>query len=181
AYAVLAYMTQTVVQDHGWLSTAQMMDALGLAETTPGPLILVTEFVAFLAGAEQGGAGLAIAAAALTLWVTFVPCFLWIFAFAPYLDWVASRPRLQSALAGVTAAVVGVIANLALWFALHVLFAERQVLGFWPFDLTLPVLSSLSPEVLVLVMFAGFMLLRLRWPLLAVLAISAGAGLIRLL
>jgi chromate transporter len=124
AYAVLAYMTQEVVQDHGWLTTPQMMDALGLAETTPGPLILVTEFVAFVAGYRVEGAGVAIAAAALTIWVTFVPCFLWIFAFAPYVEWIATRPRLQGALSGITAAVVGVIGNLALWFAVHVLFRD---------------------------------------------------------
>ncbi|MEL7089470.1 MAG: chromate efflux transporter, partial [Planctomycetota bacterium] len=98
AYAVLAYMTQEVVQNHGWIETGQMIDALGLAETTPGPLILVTEFVALLAGYAQGGLGLAIAAGALTLWVTFIPCFLWIFAAGPYVDLIAARPRLSAAL-----------------------------------------------------------------------------------
>jgi chromate transporter len=107
AYAVLAWMVQEVVQDFGWLTTAQMMDALGLAETTPGPLILVTEFVGFLAGAQAGGLGLGLAAAAVTLWVTFAPCFLWIFAGAPYVEWIATRPRLQGALDAITAAVVG--------------------------------------------------------------------------
>jgi chromate transport protein ChrA len=124
AYAVLAWMVQEVVQDFGWLTTAQMMDALGLAETTPGPLILVTEFVGFLAGAQAGGLGLGLAAALVTLWVTFAPCFLWIFAGAPYVEWIATRPRLQGALDAITAAVVGVIANLSLWFALHVVFGE---------------------------------------------------------
>ena len=101
AYAVLAYMTQAIVETHGWLSTAQMIDALGLAETTPGPLILVTQFVGLLAGFAQGGTGLALLAGAMTLWVTFVPCFLWIFAGAPSCR-VASvtRPRLKGALGG---------------------------------------------------------------------------------
>jgi chromate transporter len=146
AYAVLAWMVQAVVQDFGWLTTAQMMDALGLAETTPGPLILVTEFVGFLAGAEAGGLGLGLAAALVTLWVTFAPCFLWIFAGAPYIEWIATRPRLQGALHAITAAVVGVIANLSLWFALHVLFGEVTRIGIpgGP-GLWLPTAASLDP------------------------------------
>jgi len=99
-----------------------MMDGLGLAETTPGPLILVTEFVGFIAGYKEGGFGLALIAAALTLWVTFVPCFLWIFTGAPYLKWITDQPKLSKALSSITAAVVGVILNLSVWFALHVLF-----------------------------------------------------------
>ena len=94
AYAVLAYMGQEVVSVKEWLSAGQMMDGLGLAETTPGPLISVTEFVGFLAGYAQGGWGMAIAAAILTLWVTFTPCFLWIFVGAPYIDWIGTQPRL---------------------------------------------------------------------------------------
>lgn len=176
AYAVLAYMTQTVVQDHGWLATAQMIDALGLAETTPGPLILVTEFVAYLAGHAQGGVGTALAAAMLTLWVTFLPCFLWIFAFAPYIERIAGRPRLQSALAGITAAVVGVIASLALWFALHVLFASVTTLTFGPAHLPLPELRGLDPIAAGLMALSGYLLLIRHWPLLAVLGLSAALG-----
>ena len=122
AYAVLAYMTQSVVQDYGWITTEQMIDALGLAETTPGPLILVTEFVALLAGFAQSGPSGAIAAGLLALWVTFTPCFLWIFLAGPYLEKISGQPRLAAALRAITAAVVGVIANLSVWFALHVLF-----------------------------------------------------------
>ncbi len=122
AYAVLAYMTQTVVQDYGWITTDQMIDALGLAETTPGPLILVTEFVALLAGFAQTGVTGAIAAGLLALWVTFTPCFLWIFLAGPYLERISAQPRLAGALQAITAAVVGVIANLSVWFALHVVF-----------------------------------------------------------
>ena len=176
AYAVLAYMTQTVVQDHGWLGTAQMIDALGLAETTPGPLILVTEFVAYLAGHVQGGVGAALAAAMLTLWVTFLPCFLWIFAFAPYIERIAGRPRLQGALAGITAAVVGVIASLALWFALHVLFASVATLTLGPVHLTLPALRSLDPVAAGLMALSGYLLLIRHWPLLGVLGLSAVLG-----
>ena len=126
AYAVLAYMAQDVVVAKEWLTAGQMMDGLGLAETTPGPLILVTEFVAFLAGFDQGGMGLALAAALVALWVTFAPCFLWIFVGAPYVDWITEHPRLRGALDAITAAVVGVILNLSLWFALHVLFGRVE-------------------------------------------------------
>ena len=124
AYAVLAYMTQEVVQAQGWITTAEMIDALGLAETTPGPLILVTQFVGHLAGFnETGWAGFALAGA-LTLWMTFTPCFLWIFAGAPYLEQITARPRIGAALSAVAAAVVGVIANLSVWFGIGVLFAQ---------------------------------------------------------
>ena len=119
AYAVLSYMTQVVVNDFNWLSIEAMMDALGLAETTPGPLILVTQFVAALAGAKFGMTTLA---ALMALWTTFIPCFLWIFAGAPYVEWIMTRPRLRGALAAITAAALGLIANLGLWFALHLFF-----------------------------------------------------------
>ena len=125
AYAVLAYMTQAVVVTFGWLTTPQMIDALGLAETTPGPLILVTQFVGMIAGLAEGGIAMALTAGMLTLWVTFVPCFIWIFAGAPLIDWLDGRPRLRGSLAAITAAVVGVIANLSLWFALHGCLLEQ--------------------------------------------------------
>ncbi|WP_294607022.1 chromate efflux transporter [uncultured Roseovarius sp.] len=166
AYAVLAYMTETVVATKGWLSTAQMIDALGLAETTPGPLILVTEFVGLLAGFAQGGPGQAVLAGALTLWVTFTPCFLWIFTGAPYIERLLERPRLKGALAGISAAVVGVIANLSVWFALHVLFKRVQQTRFGP----VPDLTSFSPLSLVMMVIAGVFLLGLRQSMLRVLA-----------
>jgi len=155
AYAVLAYMAQEVVEIRGWLTAPEMVDALGLAETTPGPLILVTQFVGQLAGHAQGGAGLALAAAAVTLWMTFVPCFLWIFAFAPHVESLLSRPRLKAALAAITAAVVGVIANLSLWFAMHVFFAEVSDWTLGPASLALPVLASLRWSVLPLIALAA--------------------------
>ncbi|MDC0737232.1 chromate efflux transporter [Cognatishimia sp. SS12] len=176
AYAVLAYMTQTVSVDYGWISTAQMIDALGLAETTPGPLILVTEFVGLLAGYQQGGVLLMLLAGALTLWCTFVPCFLWIFVAAPYVEWLTAQPRLKAGLAGITAAVVGVILNLSLWFALHVLFADvaRSALG------AVPVWHSFDPFALLLVAVAAGLLLwrKLSLPLVLLImaALSTGAA-----
>ncbi len=178
AYAVLSYMTQEIVRDYGWVTTAQMMDALGLAETTPGPLILVTEFVGYLAGHRIGGAALGVAAALLVLWVTFVPCFLWIFAFAPYVEWIATRPRLAAALQGVTAAVVGVIANLALWFALHVFFRAQVHLAAGPLDILVPDLMTLDWRVALIAVAAGIALLRHHANLFAVLGVSALAGLV---
>jgi chromate transporter len=169
AYAVLAFMGQEVVQNLGWISAAEMIDGLGLAETTPGPLILVTEFVGFLAGYNAGGAGLAVLAALVTLWVTFVPCFLWIFAGAPYIAWMSAQPRLNGALSAITAAVVGVIANLSIWFAMNVIFAQVDRTRFgW-----LPDVASLDWRALVLSLIAAILLLRLHVGLLKVLFISA--------
>lgn len=174
AYAVLAYMTQEVVQNYGWITTGQMIDALGLAETTPGPLILVTEFVALLAGFAQGGFGMALAAGAVALWVTFTPCFLWIFTAGPYLEHIAARPRLSAALQAITAAVVGVILNLSVWFALHVLFARiNHAPGL---ALPLPDASSLNPWALVLTGVAMLLMLGLRVSLLPALALMAATG-----
>lgn len=175
AYAVLAYMAQTVVADHGWITAPQMLDALGLAETTPGPLILVTQFVATLAGAAQGGTGLALAAGLAALWATFAPCFLWIFAGAPFIDHLAARPRLTGALSAITAAVVGVILNLSLWFAVHVYFAEVAVLRWGPVEAILPRPDSLLP-VPVLLSAGAWVLLRRGWSLPVVLASAAILG-----
>lgn len=127
AYALLGWMVQTVVQDHGWVTATQMMDALGLAETTPGPLILVTQFVGHLAGYGQGGIGLAALAGVLTLWTVFLPCFIFIFVGAPYIEQILAQPRLQAALDGITAGVNGVIASLSLWFAVSVLWPGQRL------------------------------------------------------
>ncbi|MEY1555533.1 chromate efflux transporter [Yoonia sp. R2331] len=178
AYAVLAYMAQTVVQDYGWITTTQMMDGLGLAETTPGPLILVTQMVAMLAGLTAQGTGMALLAGGMALWVTFVPCFIWIFAGAPLIDWLAGQPRLQAALAGITAAVVGVIANLSLWFAVHVFFGVVIPFTSGPITLTLPVLDSLQAVPLALAILAGYLMWQRGWSLLFVLALNAGLGLL---
>ena len=176
AYAVLAYMTQAVVSEYGWISTAQMMDGLGLAETTPGPLILVTEFVGYLAGYGAGGLVAGLLAAAMTLWVTFTPCFLWIFAGAPYLDWISSRPRLAGAMSAITAAVVGVILNLSIWFALHVFFADIGLFRAGPLTVLIPKLASLDLRAVLLALIAGYLLLRRHTGLPAVLLIAAIGG-----
>jgi chromate transporter len=128
AYALLAYMAQEAVQTYGWMTAPEMVDGLGLAETTPGPLILVTQFVGFLAAFRDAAPFSPIAAgvlgAAMTTWVTFVPSMLWIFAGAPFVEPLRANRRLSGALAAITAAVVGVILNLSVWFALHVLFGK---------------------------------------------------------
>ena len=173
AYAVLAYMTQEVVQDHGWLTTAQMMDGLGLAETTPGPLILVTQFVAMVTGGQAGGTALALAAGAGTLWGTFIPCFLWIFLGAPYIEWIAGRPRLSGALRAITAAVVGVILNLSVWFALHVVFSEVTSTTWGPLHVILPDLSSLRPLTVGLAILAAVLMVRGKQAIGPVLVICA--------
>ena len=178
AYAVLAYMTQEVVVTFGWLSTAQMMDALGLAETTPGPLILVTQFVGMIAGLAEGGIPMALVAGVLTLWVTFVPCFIWIFAGAPLIDWLEGRPRLRGALAAITAAVVGVIANLSVWFALHVFFGTVDPVNFGPIQSIVPQLTTLQPIAALLALIAGYLLLWRQWSLTLVLPVCAALSLL---
>ncbi len=178
AYAVLAYMTQEVVQSLGWLTTEEMIDALGLAETTPGPLILVTQFVGALAGLKEAGWPMAFAMAGVTLWATFVPCFIWIFAGAPYIDWLAGRPRLTGALGMITAAVVGVIANLSLWFGIHVVFQETAMIETGPVQMLVPSWSSFDPAAFGLTAVAAFLLLRLGWSIPLALAVMAGAGML---
>lgn len=176
AYAVLAYMAQDVVVQFGWLEAGEMIDALGLAETTPGPLILVTQFVGFLAGFKEGGMFLGIAAALIALWVTFAPCFLWIFVGAPYVEWISNQPRLKGSLRAITAAVVGVILNLSVWFALHVLFSnvEREQLG--PLTLWRPELASLERLALGLFLVSCFLAFRLHWGIIKILLVASVLG-----
>lgn len=176
AYAVLAWMAQEVVAQNGWLTAAQMIDGLGLAETTPGPLILVTEFVGFMAGWTQGGWTMALAGAVVALWMTFTPCFLWIFLGAPYLARLTNAPRLSAALSGIMAAVVGVIANLSLWFALHVLFGTLSTISLGPMTLLVPDFTSLKPIAALLALASGYLLLRRHWSLPLVLGLTAGAS-----
>lgn len=173
AYAVLAWMAQEVVEDKGWLTLAQMMDGLGLAETTPGPLILVNEFVGFMAGHQVGGLTLGLAGAAIALWMTFIPSFLFIFAGSPFIDRLTHMPRLSSALAAITAAVVGVIANLSLWFALHVLFATLTPTSLGPLQVLVPDPASLRLLPAAIAIFSAWALLWRHWSLAAVLALSA--------
>ncbi len=178
AYAVLAYMGQAVVNQFGWLTAGEMMDGLGLAETTPGPLILVNEFVGFIAGFREGGIGLGISAALITLWVTFVPCFLWIFAGAPYISWIGNQPRLRNALRAITAAVVGVILNLSIWFSLHVLFREVEFERWGVVSLWKPVLSTFEPLVFILAIVSAVLLLLKHWSIFYVLLVAAGGAIL---
>jgi chromate transporter len=172
---VLAYMTQEAVNTHMWLTTEQMIDGLGLAETTPGPLILVTQIVGFIAGSASGW-GAAIKAACLTLGVTFVPCFLWIFAGAPYIELIPTRPRLRGALTGITAAVVGVVLNLSVWFALHVFFGTVTQTTIGPMSLPVPDVMTLSPVAVILSCIAGYLILVRKMGLVWVLGILAAMG-----
>ncbi|WP_170606838.1 chromate efflux transporter [Ruegeria arenilitoris] len=176
AYAVLAYMTQTVVETYNWISTDQMIDALGLAETTPGPLILVTQFVAMLTGQMAGGTSLAIAAGIVALWSTFVPCFLWIFLTGPYLDKIATRPRLAASMKAVTAAVVGVILNLSVWFGMNVLFRSVDGVSWGPFEMPLPVPSTLDLAALILILIASILIFRMKSGLTVTLIAMSLAG-----
>ena len=179
AYAVLAYMGQDVVVRHGWLEAGQMMDGLGLAETTPGPLILVTEFVGFIASWRAGGDAawlMAFLGALTALWATFAPCFLWIFAGAPYVEWINAQPRLRGALSAITAAVVGVIFNLALWFGLHVFFGEVGQVESGILKLWVPDLATLDWRVVALAVLSGVLLLRFHWGIPAVLAVASACA-----
>jgi chromate transporter len=181
AYAVLAYVAQEAVGGFGWLRPGEMLDGLALAETTPGPLVLVLSFVGFLAAFRDPGvldplvAG--VIGAALTTWVTFVPCFLWIFLGAPYVERLRRIPALAGALQAITAAVVGVILNLTVWFGLHVLFRQVAVLDLGPAAPPVPVLATLDPWALLLSLAALAALLWLKVGLIPTLAAAAIAGL----
>lgn len=176
AYAVLAWMAQDVVEAKGWLTLQQMIDGLGLAETTPGPLILVNEFVGFMAAHQVGGWLLGLAGAAVAVWMTFIPSFLFIFAGAPFIERLTHMPRLSGALVAITAAVVGVIANLSLWFALHVLFSRVPEIALGPLSLALPDLTTLRPLPALIAVFAAWALLVRHWSLPVVLLLSALAS-----
>jgi chromate transporter len=176
AYAVLGYVAQQGVEHYGWLQPGEMLDGLGLAETTPGPLILVTQFVGFLAAFREHGIAAGILGAVLTTWVTFLPCFVWIFAGAPYVEKLRSNQALSAALAAITAAVVGVIANLALWFALNVLFAERFVLQGFGLRLMLPEPGSINLAMLALAVLAGVLLFVFKRGLFTLLGSCAALG-----
>jgi len=154
-----------------------MIDGLGLAETTPGPLILVTQFVGFKAGLQEGY-GAAVAASMVVLWVTFAPCFLWIFAGAPYIEKLGAMPRISSALGAITAAVVGVIANLTVWFGLHVLFAKLSTQNIGPATFLLPDWTSINLVALALSALAGALLLKLHWGLFKTLSLCGALGMI---
>ncbi|MBL8580978.1 MAG: chromate efflux transporter [Rhizobiaceae bacterium] len=181
AYAVLAYVAQQAVQVYGWLRPAEMLTGLGLAETTPGPLILVLVFVGFLGGAraeDLAGVAGGLVGAAVALWFTFVPCFLWIFVGAPFVERLRGVRWLASALAAVTAAVVGIIASLALWFGLHVLFREVHDTTFGPVALPVPDFASLDAWAAAIAVLSAIGLIRMHLPILAVLGWAMMVGMV---
>jgi chromate transporter len=182
AYAVLAYVAQHAVETQAWLSPVEMVDGLGLAETTPGPLIQVLQFVAFLAAWRDAlpfGPVLAgLFASIVATWATFVPCFVWVFTGAPWVERLLHQPRLSGAMAGIGAAVVGAVLNLSVWFALHVLFARLQAQQAGPVRLLLPDPASLDLRALVFALCALALLAWRGWGLLAVLGLAVGAGVI---
>jgi chromate transporter len=182
AYAVLSYVAQRAVHDFGWLGPREMVDGLGLAETTPGPLILVVEFVGFM-GAYHAPAGLppvvaGILGACTTVWVTFVPCFLWILVGAPWVEALRANARLQHALAAISAAVVGVIANLSIWFGLHVVFAEVPERDLGWLHVPVPVLASLDVAAASLTVAATAAIFTTRLGMMRVLGAAAVVGLV---
>jgi len=182
AYAVLAYVSQEAVTVYHWLQPGQMLDGLAMAETTPGPLIMVTQFVGFMAAYRDAGPlpqGLAaFLGAALTTWVTFVPCFLWIFIGAPFMERLRQSALLSGALAGITAAVVGVIANLALWFSIHTLFATVTAVEFAGGTTMLPDPVSVRPLPVAIAVVALVMLFRYHASVVAVLAFAGAVGVV---
>jgi len=182
AYAVLAYVAHKAVEVYGWLAPREMVRGLALAETTPGPLIMVVQFVAFVAAYRDPDDlnpwVAAVLGALLTTWVTFVPCFVFVFIGAPYVERLRGNRALSSALNGITAAVVGVIANLAVFFAVHTLFGDTFRTGAGPIDLELPKLGTLDPLRLGIAVVAAVLLFRFKLSVLRVLGISAGLGLI---
>ena len=181
AYAVLAYVAQKAVETYHWLAPGEMVRGLALAETTPGPLIMVVQFVAFLGAFRDPGSldpwVAAVIASLLTTWVTFVPCFLFIFVGAPYVERLRGNKSLSAALTGITAAVVGVIANLAVYFATATLFAQSHEYAWGPLHLNLPVLTSLQPVALVIGAIAMLLIFKLKWSVLRTLGVCALLGL----
>jgi chromate transporter len=167
AYSVLAYVAQRAVETYGWLRPGEMLDGLGMAETTPGPLILVLQFVGFMGAFRHPGGlappGAGLLGALVTCWVTFVPCFLWIFLGAPYVEALRGHRPLRAALSAITAAVVGVILNLSVWFAVHVVFREVRPLELGPLHLRVPVWGTFDARATALAALAAILLLRLAW------------------
>jgi chromate transporter len=181
AYAVLAYVAQQAVSVYGWLAPGEMVRGLALAETTPGPLIMVVQFVAFLGAYRDPGMldpwVAAVLASLLVTWVTFVPSFLFVLLGAPYMERLRGNRSLSAALTGITAAVVGVIANLGVYFAVHTLFAETVAVDGWLIGLELPDPASLRPVALGIGLVAAVLIFALRWSVLRTLGVCALLGL----
>ncbi|MBX9842059.1 MAG: chromate efflux transporter [Xanthobacteraceae bacterium] len=182
AYAVLAYVAQQAVDHYGWLKPGEMLDGLGMAETTPGPLIMVTQFVGFMGAYRAPGSLHPLVAGTLggllTTWVTFVPCFLWILLGAPFMETMRSNKALSAALSTITAAVVGVILNLSVWFALHVLFGELHEVRRFGMTVDVPVLSSVNIPSLLLTIGAMLAVFRFKANMIAVLGACSTLGLV---
>jgi chromate transporter len=182
AYAVLAYVAQQAVQYYGWLTPTEMITGLALAESTPGPLIMVVQFVAFVGAYHDPGSVnpwvAAVVASLLTTWVTFVPCFVFVFVGAPYVERLRGNHALSAALSGIMAAVVGVIANLALYFAIHTLFREVDTVTWGPVHIQLPVVDTLKPLSVAVAVLAALLLFRARWSVLRTLGACACVGLV---
>lgn len=180
AYAVLAYVAQQAVENYHWLTAGEMLDGLGLAETTPGPLIMVLQFVGFLAAFRDAGGMPPLLAGTLggllATWVTFAPCFLWIFAGAPYIESLRNNHALSAALAAITAAVVGVILNLAIWFAVHVVFSRTSEIILGPIRFDAPVLASINVWAALLSLAALIATFVFKFRMIPVLAAFAAAG-----
>lgn len=180
AYSVLAYMAQEAVQNYGWLAPREMLDGLGMAETTPGPLIQVVQFVGFMGAFRDPGlldpftAG--VLASVLATWVTFVPCFLWIFLGAPYVETLRGNQTVNAALSAVTAAVVGVMLNLAIWFAIHVAFSEVDTIHNYGMQLLVPTVGSIQLVSVALALGAFIAMLRFKVGMLPVIAASVLLG-----
>ncbi len=180
AYAVLAYVAQEAVQNYGWLTPGEMLDGLGMAETTPGPLIQVVQFVGFM-GAYRDAGGLdpmlaATLAAVLTTWVTFVPCFLWIFLGAPFIETLRDNKALTGAMSAITAAVVGVVMNLAIWFALHVFFDRVEPWAGYGLSVDVPIASSINSPAVILSAAAVLAIFRFKTGMIPTLLASSVAG-----
>jgi chromate transporter len=180
AYAVLAYVAQQAVTTYGWLAPGEMLDGLGMAETTPGPLIMVVQFVGFMGAYRNPGmldpmlAG--VLGAAITTWVTFVPCFLWIFLGGPYIESLRGNKSLSAALSAITAAIVGVVLNLAVWFGLHVAFEKIGEQSFGPLRLYVPVWNTVEIAAVLLAVAAMVAMLRFKIGMIPTLAVSTVLG-----
>jgi chromate transporter len=180
AYSVLAYVAQEAVERYGWLRPGEMLDGLGMAETTPGPLIQVVQFVGYLGAYRNPGAMppvvAGIVASVLTTWVTYAPSFLWIFAGAPWIEWLRGNTRLGAALSAITAAVVGAVLNLAVWLGIHVLFATTTERVVGPLHLLVPDLATVDVAAIAIAVGAGVALLRFHTRMIPTLLVAAAIG-----
>ena len=176
AYAVLGYIAQQAVEVYGWLAPGEMLTGLGMAETTPGPLIQVVQFVGYLGAYREPGSlsplAAGVLASLLTTWVTFVPCFLWIFLGAPYVEGLRGKRSLSAALSTITAAVVGVVLNLAVWFALHTLFSELRIFEGYGMTLRVPIIRAIDWPALAIAALSALLIFRLHWGVLRVLGVA---------